>query len=172
MIEVRRLSSRQVDYTGRRFNDWLVLAYHGIRRYGEKARSHAHYWRVRCMRCQGEHIVQIRSIITGHSRQCRRCSHGEPGGQFHPLYRRWTKMRSRCNNPHDADFVYYGGRGIQVCERWESFAAFVNDVGEPPSDIHTLDRIHNDRDYEPGNVRWSAPLEQANNRRPWGSVEK
>jgi hypothetical protein len=71
-----------------------------------------------------------------------------------PGYRRWASMKERCNNPNCKDWPRYGGRGITVCERWNIFSNFIADVGLPPSPLAQLDRIDNDRGYEPDNVRW------------------
>jgi hypothetical protein len=74
-------------------------------------------------------------------------------------------MIQRCTNPKFHQFKDYGGRGIQVCDRWrESFEAFLADMGEPPEG-HTLDRIQNYGDYEPGNCRWATRDEQRKNSR-------
>lgn len=82
-------------------------------------------------------------------------------------YAAWVNMRHRCHNPRNKSYPYYGGRGIAVCEQWRtSFAAFITDVGPRPSPRHTLDRIDNAGDYEPGNVRWATWKEQRANRRP------
>ena len=70
-------------------------------------------------------------------------------------YHAWDGMKQRCGNERHPAWGNYGGRGIKVCERWvERFEAFLEDVGERPSGNHQIDRIDNDGDYEPGNVRW------------------
>ena len=81
----------------------------------------------------------------------------------HPLWATWIGMRQRCTNPLATGFARWGGRGIKVCERWENFAAFVEDMGPRPEGC-TLDRINNDGNYEPSNCAWRTRKEQAANR--------
>jgi hypothetical protein len=82
-----------------------------------------------------------------------------------PVYHIWLSMRDRCRNPNATGYDRYGGRGIRVCDRWDSFMAFKIDVGTRPTPKHTLDRINNDGNYEPGNVRWATMAEQRRNAR-------
>jgi hypothetical protein len=75
-------------------------------------------------------------------------------------------MKSRCFNPKHEYYKNYGGRGITVCPQWlGSYPAFLADVGRAPSPKHTLGRIDNDGNYEPGNTRWETRAQQSNNRR-------
>lgn len=72
---------------------------------------------------------------------------------------------SRCHDPNNRDYPYYGGRGITVCKRWlDSFESFVEDMGLRPEGL-TLERVNNDIGYEPGNCVWASRKAQARNRR-------
>ena len=81
------------------------------------------------------------------------------------LYFRWVGMRQRCENRNHKGYALYGGRGIKVCERWKVFENFLTDMGEPPSDEYSIDRIDSDGDYEPSNCRWATSAEQSRNTR-------
>lgn len=86
------------------------------------------------------------------------------GGVISPEYMSWQHMRNRCNNPNDVGYARYGGRGIKVCGKWNtSFEAFFADVGPKPSKKHSLGRIDNNGNYEPGNVAWETPIQQGGN---------
>lgn len=88
------------------------------------------------------------------------------GLSYTPEYRAWQQLRLRCTDPKHAAYPNYGGRGITVCAAWlDSPEAFYRDVGPKPSPAHELDRIDNDRGYEPGNCRWVLRKENDRNRR-------
>lgn len=82
----------------------------------------------------------------------------------HPNYPVWSGMKTRCTNPKAANYDKYGGRGVTYCSDWEHFANFCRDMGVRPSPSHTLDRINNEGNYEPGNCRWATPTQQCLNR--------
>jgi hypothetical protein len=81
------------------------------------------------------------------------------------LRRVWRSMLERCGNQDNSHWGSYGGRGITVCARWRSFAAFRDDMGPKPSPTHSIDRINNDGNYEPGNCRWATRADQNRNKR-------
>jgi len=75
-------------------------------------------------------------------------------------------MTQRCHNPKRECYPNYGGRGIIVCKKWrESFEEFIKDVGDRPTKYHTIDRVNNNGNYEPNNIKWSTRREQAINTR-------
>lgn len=97
----------------------------------------------------------------------------------HPLYGVHRDMMRRCYRPDRPEYPHYGGRGIRVCAPWHDVSVFIQDVereiGPRPEGrgaggraLYSLDRIDNDGNYEPGNVRWATAKEQVANRRPHG----
>lgn len=73
-------------------------------------------------------------------------------------------MRSRCLNKNNKSYPEYGGKGITICSRWENFENFFADMGEPPTNKHSLDRINGKSNYYPENCRWATFSEQNQNR--------
>ena len=87
------------------------------------------------------------------------------------LYIRWMNMKARCHQPSNKDYKRYGARGVTVCDRWRhgengisGFILFVEDMGEPPFDGASLDRIDRTKGYSPDNVRWATLEEQTFNK--------
>jgi len=132
-------------------------------------------WHARCD-CGGKSVVSTAHLRAGETTSCgckRRdnkigpyIKHGEGGSSKSAEYRAWISMKNRCQNPRQARYADYGGRGIKVCLKWRrSFPAFLADMGRKPSAKHTLDRKNNDGNYTPGNCRWATPEEQRKNQR-------
>ena len=93
--------------------------------------------------------------------------HGDArAGAETPEWRTWHSIKRRCNKKFAKQYPDYAGRGIKMCKRWESsYEKFLADVGRRPGPEYSLDRINNDGDYKPNNVRWATRKEQARNRR-------
>lgn len=92
--------------------------------------------------------------------------HGYTANGVPPEYRIWRGIKTRCFNKKSENYPNYGGRGIGMHEPWvKDFSAFFDYIGERPHPSLSIDRIDNDRGYEPGNLRWGTKKEQSSNKR-------
>ena len=109
----------------------------------------------------------ITNVTQGRTKSCgclRKANSKKHGMWGTSTYRIWNAMIQRCENPKNPYYAYYGGRGIKVHNAWKNFACFLKDVGERPSGL-TLDRIDNNGNYTPSNVRWVSRRTQSRNTR-------
>ena len=157
-----------IDLTGQKFGRLTVV---------ERAKNKGKetMWLCVCD-CGKTLIAQGNNLKSGHTKSCgcynseittiRNYKHGK---RKTTVYNTWNNMRRRCYEKANAKYPSYGGRGITVCDEWKnSFEAFYDDVSKLPhfgEKGYSLDRIDNDGNYEPTNVRWATAKQQANNRR-------
>lgn len=154
------------DLAGLTFGFWTVL------HWSRKDDSNKQYWRCRCA-CGTEKDVESYNLTSDRSKACRPCSAAVVGvgrrthGQgLTKIYRAWQSMKTRCTNPNSKSWKYHGGLGVTVAPEWmQDFEAFAAHIGEPPTHLHTVDRVDAFGDYAPGNVRWATMYEQRQNTR-------
>jgi hypothetical protein len=165
---------RLIDITGQRFGRWKVVALNPERRrYGKATFT---LWRCRCD-CGVERIVFGCNLRAGYSKSCgclsreqttkRNTKHGHAvRGQHTRAYDAWQHLKQRCTNPNNKDYPNYGGRNIGFHPDYrDDFLAFFADVLDPQDGL-SLDRIDNNRGYEPNNMRWADAVTQRANQRP------
>lgn len=153
----------RLDITGHLFG--RLTATHFCRVEKEKS-----VWSFLCA-CGTEIEARVNDVRSGNTKSCG-CLNKERvlaavtahASSYTSTYNIWRQMRQRCSNKKHKSYAYYGGRGISVCTRWDSFNNFFADMGERPAGL-TLERIDNSRGYGPDNCKWASWLEQAQNKR-------
>jgi hypothetical protein len=138
---------------GYKFGEWTTIE-------ENKDQNHRR-WLCIC-KCGIKKLVYQCHLKSGKSSACASCANKTHGFSHLRAWVSWSSMRERClNNRHEA-YRHYGGRGIAICERWDSFENFLADMGERPNGL-SLERKNTNGDYNPSNCVWATAKEQSNN---------
>lgn len=161
------MASKMIDLTGNKYGRLTVIAFVSVRL------PHMTMWLCEC-ECGIRKILSRRTLRGGNSKSCG-CYRDEKTAAVgraqrrHGLwrsaeYRSWGAMLQRCSNPKYPWYHRYGGRGVHVCAEWHAFEKFYQDMGPRPGSEYSLERIDNDKGYEPSNCKWATKKEQSDNR--------
>ena len=160
------------DYVGKEFSFLTILRFTKITQYPNRPDSIGQRYCLCECRCGGIKEFSLNNVKHGLSKSCG-CKPYENANPYlnTKIYRTYSGMKDRCHYKNTESYKNYGGRGITVCDRWkESFHNFLEDMGQPPTDEHSIDRIDNDGNYELDNCRWATQKQQMNNTRLTGKL--
>jgi hypothetical protein len=158
-----------IDITGQKFNKLTAIKFsHKVGKIS--------YWIFEC-ECGNKKSIVKSKVVNGYTKACgcqlieSHITHGlahrpkkNQPKNYPKIYTTWMSMKNRCHNKNEPSYKYYGAKGIFVCDEWHEFENFYNDMGEPPTKDHSIDRIDNSKGYSKDNCRWATRKQQHYNK--------